>query len=252
MSRIRLFDCEFDAVDLRGALERIEAFVGEGTFHQGCGVNVDQLIKLRRNPAFRRMVSAAHLVTADGTPVVWASRLLGRRLPARVPAIDLFEALLGMAERRRWRVYLLGARQEVLEAAIDVYRRRHPDLQIVGSHHGYFKPQEERALARAVAAARPQLLFLAMSSPRKEQFVDIHRDLLCDVPFVLGVGGAFDIATGRTRRAPPWVARVGMEWFYRFCQEPRRLARRYFVDDAAFLWMLAEELVRGGGPTPPR
>jgi len=244
MTRVRLFDLPFDSVDLPGALARVEQYVAEGTFHQGCGVNVDQLVRTRRDPAFQRMVASSDLITADGTPVVWASRLLGRSLPERVPAIDLFEALLGLAAARGWGVYLLGARPEILEQAEDLYCCRHPGLRVVGRHHGYFGADEERGIAEAIRAARPQLLFIATSSPKKERFIDAHRDLLAEVPFVLGVGGAFDIAAGLTHRAPPWVARIGMEWFFRFAQEPRRLARRYFVDDVAFLGMVVRERMR--------
>ena len=244
MNRVRLFDLPFDSVDLRGALARVEQYVAEGTFHQGCGVNVDQLVRTRRDAEFQRMVAEADLITADGTPVVWASRLLGRGLPERVPAIDLFEALLGEAALRGWRVYLLGARPEVLDQATELYRCRHSGLRVSGTHHGYFETREERGIAEAIRDARPQLLFIATSSPKKERFIDAHKDLLAEVPFVLGVGGAFDIAAGLTRRAPPWVARIGMEWFYRFAQEPRRLARRYFVDDVAFLGMVARERMR--------
>lgn len=244
MNRVWLFDIPFDSVDLPGALARVEQYVAEGSFHQGCGVNVDQLVHTRRDAEFQRMVASADLITADGTPVVWASRLLGRGLPERVPAIDLFEALLGLAAARGWGVFLLGARPEILEQATELYCCRHPGLRVVGTHHGYFEAHEEPDIAEAIRDARPQLLFVATSSPKKERFIDAQRELLAEVPFVLGVGGAFDIAAGLTRRAPRWIARIGMEWFYRFVQEPRRLARRYFVRDAAFLGMVARERMR--------
>ena len=239
--RIRLFDCDFDAVDLPGALRQVENFVESGGFHQGCGVNVDHLVKMSRDPAFRAAVAACDLVTADGTPVVWASRLFGQPLPARVPAIDLFEALLPEAAARGWSVYLLGARSDVLETTTDRLQRRWPTLRIVGRHHGYFEASEERAVATAIRDAAPDLLFIGISSPKKEQLVERQRDLLARVPFVLGVGGAFDITAGHARRAPPWLARAGLEWAFRLAQEPSRLAWRYLVDDLAFLRLLARE-----------
>ena len=242
--RVHLLGCDFDVVDLDAALREVARYVDEGTFHCSSGVNVDHLVRMRRDPAFRDLVSSADLVTADGTPVVWASRLLRCPLPERVPSIDLFEALLGVAADRGWRVYLLGARAEVLDEAAELFRCRHPDLDIVGRHHGYYADDEQRAVAESIRDARPHRQFVAMSSPRKEQFVHHNRDLLAEVPFVLGVGGAFDIAAGRTKRAPRWMARAGVEWLYRFAQEPRRLAKRYFVDDMTFFVMLAEDLVR--------
>lgn len=241
--RVDLLGCTFDALDLRQAVERVEDFVAAGGFHQGCGVNVDHLVKMERDPAFRGLVAGCDLVTADGTPVVWASGLVGRSLPERVPAIDLFDALLEVAAHRGWGVYLLGAREEVLESAVGWYRRRDPDLRIVGHRHGYFGPEEEPRIAEEIRDAAPQLLFIGISSPKKERFVERQRDLLADVPFVLGVGGAFDIAAGRTRRAPSWMARVGLEWTFRLAQEPRRLARRYLVDDLGFARLLGRELL---------
>jgi N-acetylglucosaminyldiphosphoundecaprenol N-acetyl-beta-D-mannosaminyltransferase len=239
--RVRLFGCDFDAVDLTRAVERVEVYVRDGGFHQGCGVNVDQLVKMDRDPAFRSLVARCQLVTADGMPVVWASRILGRPLPARVPAIDLADELLAVAARRGWGVYLLGARAEVLERAIRRYRRRDPDLRIVGSRHGYFDDDDEAAIAGAIRTAAPQLLFIGISSPKKERFVERQREVLADVPFVLGVGGAFDIAAGSTRRAPPWLARAGLEWTVRLAQEPRRLTRRYLIEDLAFARLLGRE-----------
>ena len=257
MTRVRLLDCDFDALDLRQALDLVAGYVDSGTFHSSCGVNVDQLVKMRRDPAFRDLVSRSDLITADGTPVVWASRLLGRPLPARLPSIDLFEALLGEAAQRGWGVYLLGARAEVLEEAAEVIRRRHPILRIAGTRHGYFADAEQRDVAAEIRDAKPDLLFVAMSSPRKERFVHHNRDLLERVPFVLGVGGALDIAAGRTRRAPRWMADAGVEWLYRLAQEPRRLAKRYLWDDMAFVGMvgrefLAERLTPSRGPRPSR
>jgi N-acetylglucosaminyldiphosphoundecaprenol N-acetyl-beta-D-mannosaminyltransferase len=242
--RIHLLGCDFDVVDLEAALQRVGDYIDSGTFHCSSGVNVDHLVRMRRDPAFRALIRDADLVTADGTPVVWASRLLGCPLPDRVPSIDLFEALLGVAAERGWRVFLLGACEDVLDEATELFRCRHPDLNIVGRHHGYYADEAERSVAEQVQRACPDLLFVAMSSPRKERFVHGHRELLENVPFVLGVGGAFDIAAGRTRRAPRWMARAGVEWLYRFAQEPKRLARRYFVRDMTFFWMLLEEAAR--------
>ncbi len=243
MKRVRLLDCDFDALDMRQALDRVAEYVDSGTFHSSCGVNVDQLVKMRRDPAFRDLVSRSDLITADGTPVVWASRLLGKPLPERLPSIDLFEALLGVAAERGWGVYLLGARAEVLEEAAEVLRCGHPGLRIVGSQHGYFSDDEQRGVAAAIRDANPDLLFVAMSSPRKERFVHDNRDALERVPFVLGVGGALDIAAGHTRRAPRWMADAGVEWLYRLAQEPRRLAKRYLWDDMAFVGMVGRELL---------
>lgn len=249
--RVRLFGCEFDVVSTAQAVARVEQFIAAGTLHQGCGVNVDQLVKMKDSPEFKRIIAQCDLVTADGTPVVWASQIFGKALPERVAGIDLFEALLPVAAERGYKVYLLGAKEESLQAARAEYLRRHPGLQIVGARNGYYKREDEPQIAAEIRDTGAQLLFIAISSPKKEEFVDRNREALARVPFILGVGGSFDIAAGLARRAPGWMARAGVEWLYRFAQEPRRMYRRYFVDDLAFAGMLAKEAwytARGSAP----
>ncbi len=226
---VRLFGCRFDAVTLEDAVRRVASWVEGETLRQGVGVNVDHLSKMDRDPAFADLVARADLVLADGMPIVWASR---GRLPERVPAIDLFEALLPRAADEGWPVFLLGARPEVVAKAAQNLRHRNPGLWIAGTHDGYY---EGEGPWEVVAASGAKLLFLGMASPKKEAFVEANRDRLGSVRFVLGVGGAFDIAAGRVQRAPAWMQERGLEWAYRLGQEPRRMARRYLVDELGFL-----------------
>jgi N-acetylglucosaminyldiphosphoundecaprenol N-acetyl-beta-D-mannosaminyltransferase len=240
--RVELFGCAFDALGRDEAVEQVAAWVAGDALRQGVGVNVDHLVKMDRDPAFAAAVQGADLVLADGMPVVWASRALGRPLPERLPAIDLFDALLPRAAAEGWPVYLLGARTDAVAEAARRLATTHPGLRIVGARDGYFEgdgPWED------VAASGAKLLFLGMTSPKKELFVERNRDRLGEVRFVLGVGAAFDIAAGRIRRAPRWVGRAGLEWAYRLAQEPRRMARRYLWDDLRFLRLLVRELRRG-------
>ncbi|HJN76958.1 MAG TPA: WecB/TagA/CpsF family glycosyltransferase [Myxococcota bacterium] len=238
---MKLFGCPFDVVDTAQAVARVEEFLASGRTHQGCGVNVDQLVKMKDEPLFRDIVERCDLVTADGTPVVWASRLFGKRLPERVAGIDLFYALLPVSAQRGYKVYLLGAKEESLQGARAIYEARHPGLQIVGARNGYFTVEDEPEIAKDIHDSGAQLLFIAISSPKKEEFVDRNRAMLAKVGFVLGVGGTFDIDAGLYKRAPDWMARAGIEWTYRLWQEPRRMYRRYIVEDSKFLGMLAKQ-----------
>ncbi len=241
--RVQLFGCPFDALRLAEAVDLVARWVDGDRLRQGCGVNVDQLVKMDGDPAFAATVNACDLITADGMPLVWASRLLGRGLPERLPAIDLFEALLPRCAREGWPIYLLGAERAVVDEAAARLVRGTPGLRIAGQRDGWFALEDEAAIAEEVASSGARLLFVGISSPKKEEFVARNRRRLGEVRFVLGVGGAFDIAAGRARRAPPWLGRMGLEWAFRLAQEPRRLAKRYLVDDAAFLRLLARELV---------
>jgi N-acetylglucosaminyldiphosphoundecaprenol N-acetyl-beta-D-mannosaminyltransferase len=206
-------------------------------------VNVDKLVKASRDPELRRIINGCALINADGMPVVWASRLLGKPLKERVAGIDLFEALMRRAGDKGWRVFLLGAREEVVRAVRDTYLRRYPQLVIAGYRNGYWSEQDEPAVVEQVQSSRADLLFVAISSPKKEQFLGRYQAAM-RIPFARGVGGTFDVAIGRVKRAPLWMQRAGLEWFYRFLQEPRRMFRRYFIDDLAFVWLLIKEAAR--------
>ena len=240
---IEMMGCRIDNLTMAQTLEAVEDFIARGVPHQHVVVNVDKLVKASRDPELRRIINACDLVNADGMPVVWASRLLGQPLMERVTGIDLFEALMGRAAEKRWRVYLLGAREEVVQRVREVYQARYPQLAIAGARNGYWTGAEEPAVAEAVRAARPDILFVAMSSPKKEEFLGKWQRHM-GVPFAMGVGGSFDVAAGKLKRAPLWMQRVGLEWFYRFLQEPRRMFRRYFIEDMAFFRLLGGELLR--------
>jgi N-acetylglucosaminyldiphosphoundecaprenol N-acetyl-beta-D-mannosaminyltransferase len=243
--RITMMGCGIDNLSMEETLARVEEFIRSGLPHQHVVVNVDKLVKASRDPALRRIVNACDLVSADGMPVVWASRLLGKPLKERVAGIDLFEALMRRAGERGWRVFLLGAGADVVAAVAALYRARYPGLQLAGWRDGYWQgEQEEAQVARVVAASGADLLFVAISSPKKEQFLGKYQAAM-RVPFAMGVGGTFDVASGRVRRAPGWMQRAGLEWFWRFLQEPRRMFRRYFIDDMVFVWLLIKEAARG-------
>lgn len=239
--RVRLFGCEFDVVSTVQAVERVEGYLASGRIHQGCGVNVDQLVKMKDEPLFRDIVARCDLVTADGTPVVWASKLFGKSLPERVAGIDLFYALLPVSARKGYKIFLLGAKEESLQGAAAHYREKYPELQIVGTRNGYFGLEDEREIAQQIHDSGAQMLFIAITSPKKEEFVDRNRDLLANVGFILGVGGTFDIDAGLYSRAPDWMAKAGIEWTWRLAQEPRRMYKRYIVEDSKFLGMLAKQ-----------
>ncbi|KQQ88868.1 WecB/TagA/CpsF family glycosyltransferase [Massilia sp. Leaf139] len=238
---ITLMGCRIDNLSMEETLGRIEGFIRSGKPHQHVVVNVDKLVKAGRDPELRRIINACALVNVDGMPVVWASRLLGKPLKERVAGVDLFEALMRRAGERGWRVFLLGARAEVVAAVAETYRRRYPQLVVAGWRDGYWQDEaEEAAVAEQVRASGADLLFVAIGSPKKEQFLGRWQETM-RIPFAMGVGGTFDVAIGRVKRAPRWMQRAGLEWFYRFLQEPRRMFRRYFIEDMAFVWLLAKE-----------
>jgi len=232
-----------DNLSMAETLDRVGELIALKTPHQHVVVNVDKIVKAARDPALREIIAACAIVNADGMPVVWASKLIGRPLKERVAGVDLFFALLQRAAQSGWRVYFLGARAEVVEEVARRARSAHPALQIAGFRDGYWPPEQDDDVAAAIGQARPDILFVAISSPRKEQFLAAQQARM-RVPFAMGVGGTFDVMVGRVRRAPRWMQVAGFEWFYRFVQEPRRMFRRYFVDSLPFFVLLARAVLR--------
>ena len=243
LPRQELFGIPVCAITLPEAVACVErAVAARVPLHVGV-VNAAKIANMRRDARLREDVLSSDLILADGASVVWASRMLRRPLPERVAGIDLMLGILDSASRHGFRVFCLGATPAVLERATARMAAQFPGLILAGAHHGYFAPEEERVVADRIAAARADVLFVAMTSPRKEQFLAAWSPRL-GVPVCHGVGGSFDVVAGKVRRAPAAWQRLGLEWLYRLCQEPRRLWRRYLVTNTVFAGMVAGELLR--------
>jgi len=233
-----------DRLDLRETVQRCLAFVTRGEGCQHFSINVAVFAALEDDPELREVFANCEIVSADGQSIVWASRLLGDPLPERVPAPDLMAHLLAAAEQKHLRVFILGARQEVLERAVDRLRGRHPRLEIVGYRNGYFSPEEEDRICDQIKSTGADMLFVAITSPLKDLWLARNRHRL-GVPLMVGVGGAIDVVAGVHRRAPGLIQRLGLEWAFRLLQEPRRLAPRYFRTNSRFAAAVLRELFRG-------
>jgi N-acetylglucosaminyldiphosphoundecaprenol N-acetyl-beta-D-mannosaminyltransferase len=235
--------CQIDRLDLGQSVAVCEEAIATRSYAQHMSINVAKLMALRTDGDLRAGVEDAELVTADGQPIVWASRLLRDPLPCRVAGIDLMNALIGVAAEKGYRLFILGATREVLDVAVRRLEARHPGIRIVGHRDGYYAEAEEDDVAREIAASKADILFVAMSSPRKEYFLARYRHQM-GVPFVMGVGGAIDVCAGMVKRAPRVMQRIGLEWLYRLWQEPRRLGKRYLQTNTSFLWLLAIEILK--------
>jgi len=194
-------------------------------------INAGKVVMMEDVAGLREIVASCDLVNADGQSIVWAGRLLGLEVPERVAGIDLMHRLLDEAEGKAWPVFFLGAKPDVLEACVRTLQEKHPRLTVAGFHDGYFN--DDAGVARLVCDSGARLLFVGMSSPRKETFLAEHLEEMGPV-FAMGVGGSFDVVAGLTTRAPRWMQKAGLEWFYRLVQEPQRMWRRYLVGNVRF------------------
>jgi N-acetylglucosaminyldiphosphoundecaprenol N-acetyl-beta-D-mannosaminyltransferase len=242
-ARADVLGCRLDRVVMSEAVARCEDLLHAGRPARHVSINAAKIVAMENDGRLRRIVHESDLITADGQSVVWASRLVGDPLPARVAGIDLMLELLHLASRKGYRVFILGARQAVLERALEVLRGRYPGLTVAGWRNGYFTPDETPEIVAEITAARPDMLFVAMSSPRKEYFLGGHG-AATGVPLMMGVGGAVDVIAGETRRAPVIVQRAGFEWGFRLLQEPRRLFGRYLATNSRFMVKVAAEALR--------
>lgn len=245
-SRANVAGCHIDRLNMAQTLARCEELIATEGPSQHVAINAAKVVAMDDDPELREIVEACELVSADGQSIVWASRFLGDALPTRVAGIDLMTELLALSERKGYRPYFLGARQEVLDRALANARERHPGLEIAGARDGYFTDDEGPAVAEAIRAASPDILFVAISSPKKEYWLSRYGRQI-EVPFIMGVGGSVDVLAGITRRAPAIVQRTGLEWLYRLAQEPRRLLKRYLSTNGRFIALVVRHRFRRAG-----
>lgn len=249
-ARADILGCSIDRLDMGETVAAVEHAIATRTFTQHMAINAAKLVAMHDDPKLSEIVAGCDLVTADGQAVVWASKLLGDPLPERVAGIDLMDELLAHAGRRGYRVSFLGAKAEVLERALEQLREKYPRLEVASARDGYYADDEAPAVCEEIRAGRADILFVAMSSPRKEYFLGEHGPNL-GAPFVMGVGGSIDVIAGITRRAPGIWQRLGLEWLFRLLQEPRRMFRRYAVTNARFIALVMRAmLTRDGGRLP--
>lgn len=227
-ARLHVLGTPIDGLTMAEAVTSAERFIADKAGAHIVTANPEIVMRARSDAAFAAAIRAANVVLPDGIGIVWASRLLRRPVPERVPGIELTEALLQLSARRGYSVYFLGAEPGVAAAAVARLRRTHPDLSVSGHHHGYFTPTEEQAVIDEIQKRRPDILFVGLGAPRQELFIArLRSDATPEtrIPLAIGVGGTIDVLGGRARRAPGWTRTLGMEWLYRGVTEPRRLGR---------------------------
>lgn len=252
MRQVRLFRFEFANFTTRGLLDLIAQSVEA---RQKCWIvtmNVQLLCLAERDPSFREVLCGADVITADGMPIVWFSRLVGRALTERVTGSDLLLPLGERASAEDWRLFLCGGEPGVPERVGESLRARWPDLNVVGTASPFFAhhemlvdPAANETVLAAIRSARPDVLLVAFGSPKQEQWIEHHLlSKQLNVPVVIGVGASFDFLIDRQRRAPRWMRRTSLEWVFRMVTQPLRLTPRYARDTLTFARLCASELRR--------
>jgi N-acetylglucosaminyldiphosphoundecaprenol N-acetyl-beta-D-mannosaminyltransferase len=242
-SRVHIGTLDIDTVTFDGALREIERLVTAGRGGAIFTPNVDHVMIAERDAPLRTAYARADLALADGVPILWASRLIGPRIPEKVSGSDLMLPLLKLAAAKGWRVYLLGGADRVAYQAADILRET-LGVNVVGvddSRIELKESAEEPEITQRILAAQPHLLLVALGCPKQERYIHRVRDTL-GATVSIGIGASLDFITGRVSRAPVWMQRSGLEWSYRLLQEPGRLWKRYLVQDTQFLLVVLRSL----------
>lgn len=251
---VTLFGIKISNLDFEGACNRLEEGIASKTSGFVVTPNVDHVCKCYRMPAFREMYGRATLVFPDGVPIMWASRLLRRPLRNKLSGSDMVPRLCAFAAEKGYSVFFFGGSPGTCEQAAHRMKTEYPALRVAGTYCPEFgfenKPEQLDAAVEAVRSSGADLCFIALGTPKQEFFMDQHHAEMNTI--LMGVGGTFDFLSGRVRRAPGWMQRAGLEWFWRLMLEPRRLWRRYLWEDLGFIKILLHELVTTRPPTPSR
>jgi N-acetylglucosaminyldiphosphoundecaprenol N-acetyl-beta-D-mannosaminyltransferase len=237
-----LFEIQVQTAPPAELLRRILRFTDEPGRHRVAYVNAHVLNQSFSNPELRRALQASDLVYCDGYGVRLATRLIGLPVPHRMTGADWIWGVAALCQKSGRSLYLLGSDPGASREAAQALRRWYPQLQVTGTHHGYFElgsPHSERVLEH-IAERRPDLLLVGMGTPQQELWVDRYFDRI-EARVVWTVGALFDYLAGRTPRAPHWLADHGLEWIFRLGVEPRRMWRRYLLGNPVFLWRVLEE-----------
>jgi N-acetylglucosaminyldiphosphoundecaprenol N-acetyl-beta-D-mannosaminyltransferase len=244
--RVDILGVRVSAINLDDAVAAIEVWIGRGDRRYVCVTGAHGLMESRRDERLRRIHNEAGLVTPDGMPLVWLARLMGKQRTRRVYGPDLMRRVTAVSAARGYRQFYYGGAEGVAETLQGVLTAAHPRLQVAGAFCPPFRElgaAEDRAIVEAINAARPDIVWVGLSTPKQEWWMANHLGRI-EAPVMIGVGAAFDFLAGVKRQAPRWMQRSGLEWLFRLCCEPRRLWRRYACVVPGFILLLLVELAR--------
>ena len=242
-NRINLFGLRIDALTMKETLSIIENAIDNRKPIHHVVVNAAKIINAQKNKDLRESIIHCDIINADGQAVVWASKILKQPLPERVAGIDLMEELVKLSAKKNYSIYFLGAKEIVVKKVVDKYIAIYGSQLVAGYRNGYYSSEEEITIAEEIATKKPDILFVAITSPKKEIFLNKYKKLI-KVPFIMGVGGSFDVVSGLVKRAPKWMQKIGLEWLYRVYQEPNRMWKRYLVTNSKFIVLLFKERIK--------
>lgn len=243
MKSVKMFGCDVASLTMIETLQKIEHLIENKILTQHVVINAGKVVTMENDEKLKEIIKNCPLINADGQSIVWASKFLGKKLPERVAGIDLMEELIKLSNDKGYRIYFFGAKEEVVTKVVEIYKEKYKNLQVAGYRNGYFSAEDKDEIVNDMKESKADILLVAFSSPNKEYWLSENMDKI-NIPFCMGVGGSFDVVAGVTKRAPKWMQKIGLEWFYRFIQEPKRMWKRYLVGNSKFVYYVFKEMLK--------
>lgn len=241
MSRMKFLNIEVDNLTMDEALEKIDKLIIDKKPSYVVTPNVDHIVKLDTDSEFQQVYKEADLVLTDGMPLIWISKIKKTPIKEKVSGSDLFPKVCELASKRGYKVFLLGAAEGVAARAAENLKKKYDKLNIIGTYSPSFgfeeKDKEIQEIIKMINDAKPDILAVGLGAPKQEKFLYKYKEKL-NVPISLAIGASIDFEAGNISRAPKWMQNIGLEWFYRLCKEPRRMAKRYLIDDINIIKLL--------------
>ncbi len=241
LKKAHILDTNIDNLSKKEVINIIKSSIKNKNQINLTGVNASKIVDMKSDFRFKNCVTNSDVIVADGQAVVWASKILNKPLKERVAGIDLMENVISLAYDNNFKVFFLGAKEEVVKKVVAIYAKKYTKDIIAGYHNGYFSSEQEVNIINKINLSKADILFVAMTSPKQEFFINTYKKKLPKVYYITEVGGSFDVVSGLVKRAPVWMQNLGLEWFFRFLQEPKRMWKRYLVGNSKFIWLVLKE-----------
>lgn len=245
--RIKLFGIDIDNISHEETIQAIESLIKKKKPSLVVTPNVHHINILHKDEEFKKIYSQAAMVLPDSTPLLWASRVLGMPLKERVAGSDLLPLFCKVSANKRYRLFFLGSGPGIAKKTAVILTKKNPGLKIAGTYSPPFGFEHDEAenekTVKMIKKCHPDILFVGLGPPKQEKWAWKYKDKI-NVPVIVCVGAAFDFIGGGAKRAPKWTHKIGLEWFYRFCQEPGRLWKRYLIGNIIFIWLILKEFIK--------
>ena len=235
IKKINFLDIPLDILTMDETVNKIDNAIFSNKQVHHCVINAGKVVKIQNDEILKESVINSDIINADGMSIVWSVRFLGCKIQERVAGIDLMENLIRLAHEKNYSCFFLGSKQEVVKNVVSNYSVKYSEKIIAGFRDGYFDEKDEKDIIKKIKESDAEFLFVAITSPKKEIFLNKYKNELKNINLIMGVGGSFDVIAGTIRRAPKYIQDLGLEWFYRFIQEPKRMWRRYLIGNFKFV-----------------